>query len=53
MDFVDITYRCIVEKKNEVIVIPVIVAESENTTETHFNVLVYRRKEHQIELFEV
>lgn len=52
MDFVDITYRCIVEKKNEVIVIPVIVAESENTTETHFNVLVYRRKEHQIELFE-
>jgi hypothetical protein len=52
MDFVDITFRCIVEKKNEVVVIPVIVSESIESRETHFNVLIYRRKEHQIELFE-
>jgi hypothetical protein len=52
MDFVDITYRCIVEKKNDVIVIPLIISEDPSSTETHFNVLVYRRKEHQMELFE-
>jgi hypothetical protein len=52
MDFVELTFRCIVEKKNEIIVIPVIVSESPESHETHFNVLVYRRKEHQIELFE-
>jgi len=52
LDFVDITFRCIVEKKNEVIVIPVIISEHEGSEETHFNVLVYRRKEHQFELFE-
>lgn len=52
MDFVDITYRCIVEKKNDIVVIPVIVAESLKSSEAHFNVLVYRRKEHQIEHFE-
>ena len=52
MDFVELTFRCIVEKKNDVIVIPVIVTESPESSETHFNVLIYRRKEHQIELFE-
>lgn len=31
---------------------PVIVSDSKETRETHFNVLIYRRKEHQIELFE-
>jgi hypothetical protein len=51
-NFVDVTFRCIVEKKNDVIVIPVLVSEKEDSIETHFNVLVYRRKEHHIELFE-
>jgi len=52
MDFVDITFRCIVEQKNEVVVIPVILTDGNESTVSHFNVLVYRRKEHQIELFE-
>lgn len=52
MDFVDITYRCIVDKKNDVIVMPLIISEDPESPETHFNVLVYRRKEHQMEMFE-
>ena len=51
-NFVNIMFRCIVEKSNEIVVMPVIISEFEGSLDTHFNVMVYRRKENQIELFE-
>lgn len=51
-NFVEKIYDCIVKKSIPIVVIPLLIIDPSYTEAHHYNVLIYRRKEHQIEHFE-